>query len=643
MTAQNPTVEHDFTGATIESTSYAGVRYKVRSALGEGAMGTAYFALRETGTGTAPAVLKVLHPSVVLSSPEAASLVMRKEAVALGRLNEVVPPNPFVVRLFETGTIEHELPTSAVEIPWLALEYVHGGPDGTTLRERVESQIEKAGHAFDMDRAHLAIESMTGGLSAVHGVGVVHRDMKPGNVLCCGFGRGELFKIADFGIARPMGMETTFGETMLGTPGYAAPEQCFPDHGAAGPWTDVFSFAATVFFLLTGEEYFETSNPAHALMLTNATERRKLADAEGLSPQLRALGPALESIDLALARATSSDPGRRPPSAELFAAGVLDALSIGPASVSASVPLPLELEKPREPSTGPLTWTVHPAPSEALDIRRAVWSSDGSCLALTSSGLEFWDGSAWLSCGALGAIDASALRFVQSSGPGSWTLGGEGSALLIFRTGGVVTLIEPVDHDLSFSASSGDADDLLLLAANRTDGPPVLVGMSARRWVKPFELEHAASISDLCRLSDTTWLVCGALNDGRGFAAIYDPLMWRVIETHVASCPLVACSSPGTGMALGVGTLGEAIRVTDAGATHEPRAGCDLWSVAIDRRLRGWAGAVGGIWTQPTPGMAWERAWADPSWPLAFTAVHANETRVLALSRDGGVVEGRSE
>src|SRR5690606_4025774 len=109
-------------------------------------------------------------------------------------------------------------------VPWIALEYVHGGSEGTTLSQRVLHAIRHTSHAFDPHRAASLVEALGGGLCAVHEVGVIHRDIKPDNVLCCGFGDEEIFKIADFGVARPAGLTATFGGLVVGTLGYAAPE-----------------------------------------------------------------------------------------------------------------------------------------------------------------------------------------------------------------------------------------------------------------------------------------------------------------------------------------------------------------------------------------------------------------------------------
>jgi len=109
-------------GMLIESEVQPGVVYRLERLIGEGGMGTAYLAVRQAFESTSPVVIKLVRPS--FDSEVAAELVVQKEAVALGRLNERVPPTPFVVRLIDTGTTRllDRTPT-----PWLAIEYVHGG------------------------------------------------------------------------------------------------------------------------------------------------------------------------------------------------------------------------------------------------------------------------------------------------------------------------------------------------------------------------------------------------------------------------------------------------------------------------------------------------------------------------------------
>ena len=82
-----------------------------------------------------------------------------------------VPPTPFVVRLIDTGAINVRVRGVNVRVPWLVVEYVHGGIEGTTLSQRVMHAIRTTGHAFDAQRAANLVEAIGQGLAAVHEVG----------------------------------------------------------------------------------------------------------------------------------------------------------------------------------------------------------------------------------------------------------------------------------------------------------------------------------------------------------------------------------------------------------------------------------------------------------------------------------------
>src|SRR5215475_10374591 len=110
-------------------------------------MGIAFYAVREGAEGVTPAVLKVVKPDIVGTAGPTAMLMIQKEAIALGRLNERVPPTPFVVRFMDTGTVTPR--NLGVELPWIAIEYVHGGVEGPTLEERVRYSVRNTRYAFD--------------------------------------------------------------------------------------------------------------------------------------------------------------------------------------------------------------------------------------------------------------------------------------------------------------------------------------------------------------------------------------------------------------------------------------------------------------------------------------------------------------
>ncbi len=239
---------------------------------------------------------------------ELAAPAIAKEVAALRLLAAQSGPPTNVIRFFDTGTLR--VGESALLLPWVALEYVDGGAEGVTLRARVEKSIAATGSAFDFARAERAIRHLCSALDAIHRVGVVHRDVTPNNVLATGIGVSECFKVADFGVAR-ISSVSTFGDVLLGTPGYCAPEQSFPDEVGAGPYTDVFGLACTTFFLLTGEPYFESRSIPETLVAVCQSTRRELRSSKMLHRSMSVDGTFCGKIDDLLSRATRARPEQR--------------------------------------------------------------------------------------------------------------------------------------------------------------------------------------------------------------------------------------------------------------------------------------------------------------------------------------------
>lgn len=628
-------------GLDVASSVQPGVHYVLRGVLGEGGMGTVYDALRVSSLGTSPVAFKVVNPEVVLATGDEATLSVRKEAVALGRINEQSPPTPYVVRLLDTGTVRATFRRCTVDLPWLALERVHGGAEGTTLHERVRLVCQQVGQAFTVERAIRVIECVGAGLEAVHREGVIHRDLKPGNVLCTGCGASEVFKISDFGIARPSGVNATFGAVLLGTPGYVAPEQCFPDLGPTGSWSDVFSFAALVFFVLTGENYFQAKALPHALALANSGERRRLLDCACLPQELAVMRASSAELDRLLAQATASDPVRRPSSALALAHALVATLRSG---LRGSAGRSLPPSTVASPMAARLEWNQACLGEGSRSVRRAAWDGDGHCLALTGSGLEFWDGSSWLPCSSMVDLTSSALGVVQTYGPGCWVLAGTAGRVLAYQAG-QVQLLPGAKVDVVFTGVAGDPFDLAVFVGHSAAGPPKLFAMAGGRWLRPLELPGVAAIADVARVSETRWLVCGALDDGLGFACWYDPLLWEAGDLITTRRPLIGCAAQVNGHALAVGLGGSAVRLVDGYLTDASVAALavDLWSVAVDATGAAWAGGIGALYHQSGPGKTWESVLPGTGrGELPFTSLFADVGRVVGLTRDGSVLEGRA-
>lgn len=639
-------------GHDIPSETMPGVAYRIVGQLGEGGMSVVFYALRVTSDGEIPVVIKVLRPSFVAQAGPTAALIIKKEVIALGRLNENVPPTPFVVRFIDTGTYPVMYGGAAVEVPWVVVEYVHGGVEGTTLSERVDHSLQSTGAAFDQQRAGHAVECLAKGLVAVHDVGVIHRDLKPDNVLCCGVGDGEIFKLADFGVARPAGI-ATFTGAVVGTPGFVAPELALGDSRAIGPWSDIFSLAAVIFFMLTGEAYFTATTPSDALMMALSDRRRSILDTRGVSPELRARPQACRSIDFALSAATAGKIESRPRRADALAAMLVPWLEVPSVPSMRPVMLVRRLDALRDDEAqstrkGRWQWNTMRSPSTGLAIRSVAWDGDGRAMAATSRGIAFWNGASFCEVSPGDLPDPAGIRFVQRIGAGRWLIGGDGATFATYTSDGVaqVRRLErsPLEH---FDRVSGDLDDLAVLVGHSPGGPPTLCALSGGRWLRPLVLPEVTVLSSLARVGDATWLLAGRAADGRGYAAVYAPLDWAVerIDAPNVRAYLACAGQADREIGLVTGAEGAAVHRWGQVVTHETiEGGWDLSAASVDAVGRAWAASAGRIWLRrPRSSGAgrWDVVWEDQSWPLPIVSLFADLGGVVAMTADGGVIEGR--
>jgi serine/threonine protein kinase len=633
-------------GRVIKSDFQRGVTYRLERQIGEGGMGSAFLALRQAPDGLSPVVVKLVRPAFGPNSDRAAALVVQKESVALGRLNERVPPCPFVVRLVDTGAAYMHGPEHA-PTPWLAVEYVHGGVEGTTLMERVTYHVEQTGEGFDGPRAAHLVRCLASGLTAIHGVGVVHRDLTPGNILCCGFGEAEIFKISDFGIARPSGLSSTFGGVPVGTLGYAAPEQCMPDLGPSGVTTDLFSFACCVYLVLTGDEYFPAETPVQALMMMRDKKRKSILEGRALSPELRKRPEACRAIDSILARATAQAPDQRHQDAQELANALIPWLSETrepPKPNRRLVNSLLNLAAPGDVSSW--TWTVRHPPGSDRVILSAAWDVDGHCFAFTSKGPEFWNGQDWVPAHDVARDLPAGMAFARRFEAGGWLVGGEAGTLAVYSTEGVREVVRCPDPQVTFSHASGRFDDLLAAVGQKPGEPPKLWAMAARRWLKPLPLEGAAYIAALLRLDSERWVICGRMQHGTGFCSIYTPTQWEttVLLTPRTRAFVSGASEQERGLALVVGSDGVALRIEGQEAVSSVADGTPaLTAAAMDVLDREWVCSLGRLWVRdPARDLSWRPVWHDPNWQAPFVSMIADAGMVVAMTADGAILEGRA-
>jgi serine/threonine protein kinase len=259
---------------TTNTTKIAG-RYRLERRLGIGGMSTVQLAFDERLQRYVAVKLLAEH----LAEDESFVSRFRREALAAARL---VHPN--IVQVFDFGFDE------SAQQHFIVMEHVSGQSCAELLRDR--------GH-LDVDQAVSIITQACRGLDYAHRNGVVHRDVKPGNLLVSDTG---VVKLADFGIARATDQSSiTQVGSVLGTAAYLAPEQARGEE--AGPRADIYSLGVVSYQLLSGRLPYE-ANSLSELALRQQRES---------PPPLNRLNPAVRpELARVVATALEIDQEARP-------------------------------------------------------------------------------------------------------------------------------------------------------------------------------------------------------------------------------------------------------------------------------------------------------------------------------------------
>ena len=274
-------------------------QYKILGVLGRGGMGVVFEAEQENPRRTI--ALKVIRPGI------ASEQVLRRfkfEAHVLGRLH-----HPGIAQVYEAGTAEFETASGlSVEQPFFAMEYIRGEPL-TTLIARQELVLRQRLELFAdiCDAVHHA-----------HQKGVIHRDLKPGNILVDDQGQP---KILDFGVARVTDadirattMQTSAGQ-LVGTMAYMSPEQVAGDSRELDTRSDVYALGVILYELLAGRTPVDVSEKTIPQALRAITEE----EPSSLSSINRVFRGDVETI---VAKALEKDKERRYQSASALASDI---------------------------------------------------------------------------------------------------------------------------------------------------------------------------------------------------------------------------------------------------------------------------------------------------------------------------------
>jgi len=247
-------------------------RYKLEAKLGSGGMSTVYLA-KDT-TLDRPVAVKVMHREMSEQPDQLERF--RQEARAVAKLS-----HPNVVAVIDAGEDHGH--------PYIVFEYVEG--------ETLKQLIGRVGALDPQEAIAYAIE-VARGLTVAHGRNMVHRDIKPQNVLIDSEGRA---KLTDFGISRQLeqdGMTAT--GRVLGTTDYVAPEQAMGH--AVDPRSDLYSLGVVLYEMLVGQVPFHADSQVGVAM---KHVNEELPDVQQRRPELSA------ATALVVERATAKDPSRR--------------------------------------------------------------------------------------------------------------------------------------------------------------------------------------------------------------------------------------------------------------------------------------------------------------------------------------------
>jgi serine/threonine-protein kinase len=257
-------------------------RYQIRGVLGKGAMGLVYDG-HDSTLDRRVAIKTILTSNLDEATAKHYDLRFRREVRAVARLN-----HPNIVQVYDFG---HE-----GDLAYIVMEYV----EGRELKEQLDAK-----ERFELGRIFTLMGELLDALDFAHQAGVIHRDIKPGNVMINAAGNA---KLADFGVARIMDeqSEATRAGAMVGTPSHMSPEQI--QGQPIDRRTDIFSAGVVFYQLLTGQKPFEGTGWALA--------KKIVQDDPVLPSQLVQINPA---IDRVVARALAKHADQRYPTARSFA------------------------------------------------------------------------------------------------------------------------------------------------------------------------------------------------------------------------------------------------------------------------------------------------------------------------------------
>jgi serine/threonine-protein kinase len=328
-------------------------RYEVLAELGRGSMG-AVFRARDPQIGRIVAVKIILTANLSPDDLELYKQRFVREAQAAGQM-----AHPGIVTI-------HDIAADATGQPYLVMEFIEGTP--------LDKLLQPGGERLPLAQCLEIGIQVAEALDYAHRRGVVHRDVKPANILLTAEGRA---KIADFGIAKLAGVQMTQAGHMVGTPAFMSPEQF--SGGTVDARTDLFSLGAMLYWMFTGERPFagDTLTTVSFKVVYTAP-----IPAKQLNPSLP---PEVDNI---LSRCLAKNPDDRYPSCRELAAD-LKALKEG--RMVRTQPVPVPAIDQTVTTVAPLSSTMSGATATAtVDATRRGVPAVGVVEEIVATPVGFW-------------------------------------------------------------------------------------------------------------------------------------------------------------------------------------------------------------------------------------------------------------
>jgi len=653
-------------GRVLEGTR--GARYHVRERIGEGGQGWVYTAAWDEPGGFL-VIIKLLRPDAVTVEALAR---FEREAQVLRMLGQAARPNPHIVRFFDHASARLPAPHGGepVELRYTVLEYVRG----QTL-ETVLGQTRNVG--LPLDRTRRIGRQVTLALSDVHAHKIVHRDLKPSNVLLANEGGTEVAKVTDFGLVKvvdvSLGKTTALAGASLG---YAPPEQFEQGNRRVSARTDVFSFAAMLYEMLTGVRAFpygEGENPLIIVTRLLNGPRPSLVHTRGtLPPDLAHQRDLVERLDAIIVRATAAEPNERHASidelwgeVEPVLRGASERRSFAPpgdaaaASRQAGLLETLETTHQQAAPEGDAklanpaawAWRARVPPVRAEAAKSAAFDPSGeAAVAVGSAGLLRWDGTGWTQVALPPELDVRLLRGVTWLRAGEILLYGARSTAVRLVPGAGIEPWQMPDHEVTFLGAHADPQGTVTLVGERPARRAVRGGGQATTMgtIAQFARGKLTLVSDAsacARLRAATRLRSGVVVACGDWGAIVR-LELGVAE-HVGSVcggHLHAIAAMPDGGALTVGAGGHALALSPRlqAQLEAVQTTRDLLSLAVDSSGCAWAGSAQArlLRRTPTAGASWVRMSGELGLQSSVVALWVSPRAVRAICDDGAVVEG---